>query len=370
MKKFLPLVCSSFLFSACLIGGSLSIKSVKAEELKTYIEMNEEFFTDWDSNAGEFASKDARFWGEGFSFEALDTFYRGEISEGWTGSLTSITWKQATQYIYFQWGGANNSDDNVKLIFHYGEYSSEMFNDTFVENPMLLRYFKIPNEQYASLLESDRSGFDMYIEFIDNRTNDYGFHNFGYLHVNQSEEQVSDAMRYYLNNLSHDNREWEVNKRKQILENYYLNDSLKTLFLRVVDNVNEDFEDNDEFLNHWYFDYSYYNNNNWDLHFDKLIGHDNYRPESSTNMPFNNTNGYFRGWYENDELGGFVNGDGPIYRFLSRPFILNNQGIVSVKMSGRSASLHVIDAITREDLAWADLRTFSGEGDADRKSVV
>ena len=82
-------------------------------------------------------------------------------------------------------------------------------------------------------------------------------------------------------------------------------------------------------------------------------------------MPFNKTgNGFFGGWYESSEIGGFVDGDGSIYRFISRPFVLSGTGLVSIKMAGRSASLHVIDADTQTDLAWADLSTYKGEGDS------
>ena len=132
-------------------------KEAKAISAVTYIEMNEDAFTNWTDEAGEFAPSSATFWNEQYSFNALDGFFRGESIEGWTGSLTLKSWKQHTQYIYFQWGGANNIDDSVRLEFHYGEYSASALNDTFSENPMLSRYFKIPDEEYADVYFSDFS---------------------------------------------------------------------------------------------------------------------------------------------------------------------------------------------------------------------
>ena len=88
----------------------------------------------------------------------------------------------------------------------------------------------------------------------------YGFANFGYLHVNQTLESTSNAMRYYLNHLNTDNRDWENNKRKEILNNYYNNASQREVFLATVNNADEDFENGSNFLNHWYFDHNYFNN--------------------------------------------------------------------------------------------------------------
>ena len=373
-------------FTLGLIGGAAvgvskvkEIKVAKADPI-TYIEMNSSAFSNWDNNAGTFAAADATYWptydgyaGEdgggqfNYPFQALDTFFRGESNEGWTGTLSLNKWTQYTQYVYFTWGGARDYDvsADVKLVFHFGEYTYTMFNNTFMDNQMLLRYFRIPDAQYE-LLDSV-NGFDMYIDLVDDRSNAYGFHNFGYLHINQTEEQVSDAMRYYLNHLSHDSRNSQVRMRKAILNNYYNNSGsetgLREVFLRTASDITDGFENNNDFLNHWYFDYNYFNGGNWDLHFDRAIGTDSVRPDANTNMPFNKTNnGFFRGWYENGDLGGFVSGDNSIYRFVSRPFVLSGTGIVSIKMAG-TASLHVIDSDTRADLVWADLLTYNTSGD-------
>ena len=348
-----------------LIPKEGHLEEAKALEMTTYIEMKEDAFSDWDDNAGEFAGTDAKFWDEGYSFNALDTFFRGESNEGWTGSISLKPWTQFTQYIYFEWGGARDIDDMVRLEIHYGEYSTDVLNNTFSENPMLLRYFKIPDEEYANL--NKESGFEMYIKFIDERTSDYAFHNFGYLHVNQVEEQVGDAMRYYINHVDlNDTREWKVNNNKTIYGHYFYNDYLREVFLKTTSNIDEDFENQEAFTKHWYLDLKYDNYKNNERHPDNTLSNRDIRDtreDDSSNMPFNNTDrgSYFAGWHDSGQ--GYIANDNAIYRFVSRPFILSGTGIISVKMAGRSASIHVIDTETQEDLAWANLRTYSDQGD-------
>lgn len=367
MKKGIKLLGLSIACAALALGflTKKQSKELKADDYEWYIPMESGFFTNWTDAAGSFGDASSTFWGENYSFQALDSFYRGETAEGWRGTLVSRTWKQHTQYIYFQIGGAKNYDitgDPVHINIYYGNHVYNFFNNTFVENPMLLRYFKIPDSVYSELTENSPD-FDMHIEIVDQQSNDYGFVNFGYLHVNSNESQVSNAMRFYLNHMNLNDREWEVNKRKQILENYYLNSELRQVFLRTVDDISDNFESNSEFVDYWYFDYAYAENMNWDLHFDRAIGTDSYRPEAATNMPFNKTgNGFFRGWFENNDIGGFVGGDGSRYRFRSRPFVLSGTGLISIKMAG-TASLHVIDADSNTDLVWADLLTYKKTGD-------
>ena len=367
---------------AGLVGGGVlmahanrsEVKQAKADATETYIPMESSFFTDWTDDAGSFDSSNATFWSEGYSFEALDTFFRGESAESWTGTLTSRTWKQKTQYIYFQLGGAKDYDvtgDPVHLKIHYGSYSDVFYNNTFVENPMTLRYYKIPDTAYAALTES-ADDFDMYIEIIDAQTSGYGFANFGYLHVNQTLESTGNAMRYFLNHLSTDSRDWKVNNRKNIFDSYFDNASQKEVFFAVASDISESFSSNENFVNHWYFDHNYFNNEyGTERHFDAAISTNEFRPDAATNMPFNNDGGFFRGWYEDTEghKSGFVAADNLIYRFISRPFVLSGTGIISVKMAGK-ASLQVIDATVKNtdaqaaDLAWIDNHAMQMDGDS------
>ena len=352
MKK-LTLIPLTLITGVLAIGyASSNKKEAKADSEVTYIEMKADSFTDYTDAKGSFANADATFWGENYHFNALDTFFRGETAESWTGELTLKSWTQTTQYIYFTWGGAQNKE-TVYINVHYGEHVYKYENDCFTENPMMLHYFKIPDEDFVA-------SETMYLELKDGATADYGFHNFGYLHVNQTKEQVSDAMRYYLNNMNRDGREWEVNKRKQILNLYYSKSYLKEVFCSPVSNIDEDFEDNEKFIKHWYLDYNYDNNLELDRHPDVALSNRTVRDGS--NMPFNKTDArFFTGWFENGQ--GYVASDAPIYRFISRPFVLSGTGLISVKMAGRSASLHVIDTETQQDLVWADLLSYNGSGD-------
>ncbi len=371
MKVGLQIMKKMTLIPLTLIAGVLAIgyassaksnlKEAKAVDPVTYIEMNSSAFTNWTDDAGDFADKNATFWDENHHFNALDTFFRGETKGDWQGTLTLKTWTQYTQYIYFTWGGANNGLENKPTLeIHCGSYTFTMENDTFSGNPMLLRYFKIPDEQYALL--DQENGFDMYINLIDQRPGaDYGFHNFGYLHVNQTEEQVGDAMRYYLNHI----QLVEVNdyNPRNIFGHYLANADLKKVFLKTASNIDENFDSKTNFLNHWYLDVNYDNFEVLDRYPDELLSIYEYRSGADySTMPFNKTgSSFFRGYRENGQ--GYVASDNPIYRFKSRPFVLGGTGLVSIKMAGKSASLHVIDAETQEDLAWADLRTFNLNGD-------
>lgn len=354
----------------CTISSATNLnketKAVNADYETTYIPMSTDAFSNWTDDSGEIASSDAKYWGNR-SFQALDTFFRGETKEGWEGSLNLKTWKQYTQYIYFTWGGANNIDDSVKLIFHYGDYSETQLNDTFTDNAMVLRYFKIPDAQYSQL--DTVNGFDMWIELYDHRGSNFAFHNFGYLHVNQTEEQVGDAMRYYLNNLDTSSDEYAISQRKSIQNHYWYNEYLRPVFYKTYSNIDDSFSSNSDFLNHWYFDHNFFNNQYGTVrHFDKIISSNSYRGEDGANMPFNNDGGFFRGWYDSTDDSGFVASDNLRYRFVSRPFVLSGTGLISVKMAGK-ASLHVIDVNAPNiedqpaDFAWIDNLARVGNGD-------
>ena len=394
MKAFLTLglALGAFSGASLALNKAQEMKTAKATDPETYIEMEEEFFTNWNASWGNFRDAGATFWApDNYSFEALDRFYCGEGSGTNTGTLTSRQWDQGTQYVYFQLGAAKNfghdPEDNkyVHLTFHYGSYSRDFYNDTFVENPMTLRYFKIPDEQFAAL-KALGDTFKMSVDIVDpNATTDgYDFASFGYLHVNQTKESTGDAMRYFLNHLSTDSREWEINKRREIFNSYWSNgDQKEVFFASAGTNINDSFSTNADFLNHWYFDYNYFNNNGDARHFDTAIGTDDFRPDTdnehpngtnANNMPFNNDGNFFRGWYENAEghKTGFTASDALKYRFISRPFTLSGTGIVSIKMAGK-ASLQVLDATVQNtlttnetpsaaDLAWADNHAMNTSG--------
>ncbi|MCI7058578.1 MAG: hypothetical protein MR979_05870, partial [Mollicutes bacterium] len=161
--NLLSFLSLSAISSLMILGATNPKAQVKATAMyEDYIPMESSFFTNWKEEAGSFADKNATFWNEHYSFQAMDTFFRGETNEAWTGTLTSKTWKQKTQYVYFTFGGAKNygEGEHVHLKFHFGNYEQDFDNDTFVENPMTLRYFKIPDDKFKELTK-DGADFDM-----------------------------------------------------------------------------------------------------------------------------------------------------------------------------------------------------------------
>ena len=370
MKKtlfVLPLV-AGLLAAPAFSKSSKEVAKVSAEgELETYIEMNTSFFTNWDNSFGRFLGKDATYWGEGHSYNALDTFFDG-CSEGGTegkiGTLVSRTWTQKEQYVYFTWGGANNShvgdDQEVKLVFHYGDQSEEMFNDTFSGLCMTLRYFKVPDAFFEA---KNGASFTMYVELVDERGGDYGCHELGYFHPNQTLIQVGDACRYYVNNLR--NTQTDLGT----IRGHYSsgNASLKAAWHAVASDFSCDFEENSDFQHDFTYDWGYGNGDWMDgRHPLVAISSSEYRPaNNSSNMPFNKSNnGFFKGWYQDDT--GYVASDVPTYRFVSKPFVLSQNGLVSVKMGGFGASLHLIDCTdpaNMVDLAWVDCRAAEDHGE-------
>lgn len=333
-------------------------------------------------------AKDFTYWGDGLSTFALDNYLstgyfkdtskdeqaHGYNNEGWTGTVSSKTWLQTTKYVYFQFGGADNSntDNPTKLVFHYGNQSVDVWNDTFCEGHMLLRYIEIPDE----VITANPDGFVMSVDIVDLRGGGWGLVNFGYLHPNATRDSVGDAMRYYLNHMNiNDCSDVKHTWRKKVYHHYFSNSSLKSIFLEAeadLKEINEDFETSATFVNDWYFDHDYFNNVGGTYYVDEAASKGTARPGNDTKMPFNQTdNGLFRGWHESD--GGFVAADAPIYRFVTRPFVLpsSGTGLVSIKMANK-ASLHVIDStgyvvngdsMTTKDLAWIDNRAENSGGD-------
>ena len=349
--------------------------------LETYIPMTSSFFTNWNDPSfsypegkgepGQFKGAGASCWSG--NMNVFGSFFDGcnDGYEGFVGTLTSRRWHQTTNWILFEWGCAS---DHVregsaveKLVFHLWSSadattpfaSYDYFNDTFSGCTMVLRNFHVSDEDFASL----GGDFYMSVDLVDGRTGDYGAHEFGYLHVNQTHAQVSDAEWYYYKNCVSAERTVE-----QLRANFYLNTNLRDGF---VTGFEEQFDTQESFNKNFLLDGSY-DQNGGDRHEDKAISFANYRGWwDGSKMPFNKTgDGFFKGWHgeaqdDSNDGGarGYVYGDGPIYRFLSKPFRLPTNGIVSVKMAGTS-SLHLIDFDGGNgELAFVDCKTFKTDGD-------
>ena len=345
---------------------------VRADDLETNIEMTTDFFTNWTDEAGSIRGIGATCW-NGQPLSALGSIFDGCLDhEGWEGTLTSRKWRQTTKWIYFQYGCANNNhvgdESDVKLVFKLWAsqddespaYVHDFHNDTFTQTTLILRNFRISDEEYNAL----NGDFYMSVDLVDGRGIEYGANEFGYLHVNQTHEQVSDAQWYYYTHCV----EGEARNIEAQRAHYYLNGSLKEGF---VTGFNEDFDTQESFNTNWMLD-NYGDTSVGERHPDRAISHSTYRAEDGTNMPYNNTDGFFKGWYgggDQDVEGdtyGYVASDDPVYRFVSKPFRLPENGLVSMKMAGNSASLHLIDFDGGHgDLAWVDIKSFNPDGDLD-----
>lgn len=393
MKKLLTIT------SLVALGGALALGAISAvtandkevsevnATLEYDIAITEEsnFFTNWNDpefiNAdgktvpGQYKTAGASCWSG--NMNVFGTFFDGcnDGYEGWRGTLKSRKWQQTTQWIYFQWGCAKDNnrgtDQEVKLVFNFYQnendaspaFSRDYWNDTFSGCTMVLRNYFIENADFTAL----GGNFYMSVDLVDQRTGDYGAHEFGNLHVNQTQQQVSDAQWYYCTHCVDAER-----SVKELAGHYRTNESLRKAFVGTV-GFAEDFESQEVFNANWVE--GVYGNNIGDgganpgtRHPDKAISESTYR--TGSNMPFNKTgNGLFKGWFggANDDYEdhnfGYTETDDAVYRFVSKPFILPDNGLVSIKMAGNSASLHLLDMENNSDLAWVDCKTFVSGGD-------
>ncbi len=374
MKKLFVLLGATALATAAVasVSAKIQVEKAKADDPETSIEMNEAFFTNWVADAGTFRGTEATCW-NGKTLNALGSVFDGCLDhEGWTGTLNSRKWRQTTQWIYFQYGCANNNhvgeSSDVKLVFKLWAsedateptYVHDFWNDTFSKTTLVLRNFFISDEEYAAL----NGDFYMSVDLVDGRGNDYGANEFGYLHVNQTHQQVSDAQWLYYSSCQ--NGEAEEASIATLRNHYRLNGSLRNGFV-YENGFAESFDTQESFNANWVKDL-YGDDSIGERHQDRVISQSTYR-NGGFNLPFNNTNGFFKGWYggANDDYTdhefGYVASDDSVYRFISKPFRLPENGIVSIKMAGNSASLHLIDFESANDLAWVDCKTFVSNGD-------
>ena len=333
---------------------------------------------------------------------SLDTFFCGEgYNEDLTGTFDSISWHQRREtntYVYFTWAGnAANAIEVRKVSDPNGEPVERLTNDQFNGNPMVMNYINIDTSKLVIYDGDDNEiGFDdeLFIRVCDNTNNasagEYKFNTFGYLHVNASETDVSDAIWTHINSLSasYDVGNNEVHYRIHRTMNFYLTGKAKNLLtLSANKNVSadENFDSNADFLSRWYRDTNfdligwddngYHETHNINDHYHKgwdtiISSAENHQNDY---MPFNKTgSGFFKGFYEpgysggkseKDGASGFMDTDASRYRFVTKPFVLSGTGFVSVKMGGRTASLHVLQG--ELELAFIDLKTFntsSGSG--------
>ena len=266
---------------------------------------------------------------------------------------------------YFTWAGNADNAVEIRKVSDPDAATpvARITNDQFNGNCMVVNYIQIDT---STLTEGEQ----LFLRLCDNSTNGYGFNTFGYLHVNASATNVSDAIWAHINTLTvaYDAGNSEANFRVRETMNFYLNgkasnDSILALSSNKNLSANEDFEDNGLFLQRWYRDTSYDSPEGLGEYYKSwstmISGADHHW--NNNNMPFNKTGDHFFKGYHEDSTG-FIDTDNARYRFVSKPFILSGTGFISIKMAGRPASLHVLRGNT--ELAFIDIKTCNLSGDA------
>lgn len=372
------------------------VSAVDEEALETAIDIEKLFPT--RPEGSHIREAGATYWGGTYS--ALGKFIDTVDVKSHDSLFSTYKWVQKTQYFYFQMGAANNSKD-VALKFHYFDLDENVikngddavvdvhYNDTFCGNSMLLRHHVVNDYVWTNY---GSTGFKVQIELYDkdgyvsesNYSDGYAYHLFGYLHANQTLESCGAAMRDYYRSIVLTNGNYEyLNRPAEIKQHYSGNAHLRSAFVAGLEEdasmFNHSFDSVNDFHANWHFDAGYFNVNAApaepvnmrDISYDflnRVIGTDTYRP-TNTNMPFNNDGGFFRGWFENDTLGGFIATDEWVYRFRSAPIKLHENHFVSLKMAG-TASLHVIDTSNNTEIAFIDSRVHNYDGFNDENQLI
>ena len=379
MKKLITILGITAMTGAFVLGASVknSIKEARATTgTNYYMPFNETNFTrDGEhgyARLGHIRTQNETTWNG--RFNALDSFFTGEgsgVGEDVTGYFDSVPWQQKKDYPYVYFTLAGNASNEIEVRKNDTDKTlvTKINNDQFNGNPMVLNYIAIDT---SGLTE----GEELFLRINDNSTSSYGFVTFGYLHVNASATDVSDAIWLHINSLSiryenypNENDFREANYRIRETMNFYLNGKASTNnILTLSSNKNlsadEDFESNNDFLDGWYRDAGHDANTGYEDGFaDKtknwgtIISTANHH-FNNHELPFNKTgNGFFKGYLEDNT--GFLASDNARYRFVSKPFVLSGDGIISIKMAGRPASVHVVRG--NVNLAYIDNKTYGTE---------
>lgn len=345
--------------------------------IPTYVDGNLTVLEGGADCGGKNASPEGTFW-DTRNFNALDNFYAGIEREGWTGKLQTKTWTQKTRYISFLIAGMKDPKKMYIEVYvndvKVDTITNKYFNNPYVSCNMVLTPYILPAEAVTDAQLNE--GVQMRLVLVDNCTEDYGFINFGSLFVNQTKEDVARTLSIHQNSLSRSDVEGSPDAHKDSLaRNYLLNvynthEDFQEFREVTLTNANNDFED-EYGINNLAFDRSYLAyNSKLDLMYNKAICNWESNMDDNQKIPYNATNGhFFKGFYEGNDTtfprSGFVASDNYRYRFLTNSFVLSGTGLVSIKMSGRPASLHVLNgdptsADYLKELAFVDNKTYTG----------
>lgn len=381
MKKALFIIPAAALLLSplALIGhGSTSIGVSAAEATPTniYMPFNEDNF-DVLTETGD-VHNETSWWTTGRygtfwlyrMFNAMDGFYDGNRYQQWTGTVTSKTWHQDQRYITFTLGGSRAN--KVEIFNDQGELVKIIVNDYFTDPTiscnMLMRVVDL-GEEFA--------GDDLYLKITDSQTGGFGFVTFGDLHVNQTIEEAAASVGVHRMNLVNrelpgfDGKDANSNiKAKKASEAVY--DS-EAEYAFVEDNLPLNFEEGfevDQELSNWAYDLSasshqvtvnvptgenddgnpittpttveepYY------INFAGAVSSDSvFWVEEA---PFNKTGEKFF-------AGGLASTSASTeetakYRLVSSPFKMNDLGLFSAKMGGRTAKVELVSYPEGEEI--------------------
>ena len=346
--------------NAVSLNAKVSKISRATDSTASYIHVNR--FTAYrDGNVEPLESfpvkdRNARFWGEARSFNAITPFVttiEGSPADGesWTGHFDSPSFiAEAGKYISFTIGG--NSANYAKIFKDDVEVATILptFNGPELANNMILKYYQVP---------ADKGG-NYKIKFYDTTTSDYGGIVFGAVQYNQTLEDLARTFSIYKNNLPWVDRPdvpdssdgSNIRSSRWIMNYIYVTENAYYAPLNnyVLRDVDEGFEKGEASLNNWAWDGTYSNIEptriglegtvgcgiNWGAAVDETNEHGD-----AEKMPYNKTGDkYFKGYHEGGQ--GAYAGDNSKYRLLSAEFTLSGSGFVSVKMSGSTASVHVL----------------------------
>lgn len=374
MKKALFIIPAAALLLSplALIGhGSSAVGASAAEATPTniYMPFNEDNFN-VVTETGD-VHDEATWWTTGRygtfwqyrMFNAMDEFYDGNRYEAWTGTITSKTWHQDQRYITFTLGGSKAN--KVEIFNDEGDLLKTIVNDYFTDPTiscnMLMRVVDL-GEEFAE--------DDLYLKITDSQTSGFGFVTFGDLRVNQTIEEAAASVGVHRMNLVNrelpgfDGKDANSNiKAKEASEAVY--DS-EAEYAFVEDNLPLNFEEGfevDQELSNWAYDLSasshqvtvnvptgendddgnpittpttveepYYINFAGAVSSDSVFW--------AEEAPFNKTGEKFF-------AGGLASTcasseETAKYRLVSSPFKMNDLGLFSAKMGGRTAKVALV----------------------------
>ena len=375
MKKALFIIPAAALLLSplALIGhGSTSIGASAAEASPTniYIPFNEDNFdvisdpnSLYTENSAEkwITGRYGTFWNYRF-FNALDEFYNGSIHEEWTGTVNSKPWHQDQRYITFTFGAARNMEAcKVEIVDANTEevkatVVNNLFSDPKISSNMMMRVVDLGKEF---------DGGDLYLKITDNATSDYGFVALGALRVNQTIEEAAASVGVHRMNLANVNLPgYEIKLPENKIDTTTNSNTVSTAYCEEIydtnpeysfvkdnlpNNFNEGFEVDQELAN-WAYDIAFSSQltttgseDRYYIDFKNSVSSQKTFVVNDTMLPapFNVTGDKFF-------AGGLTDGcasagaEDAKYRLISSPFKMNDLGLFSLKLGGRTAQVELI----------------------------